>query len=622
MFITMELEVKTVIVGGGKGCRAILELAVEGRLSTISMLVLCVVDPNPDAPGMVYARGHNIATLTDLEAAARLPGLDLIIEVTGQDSVLESIYHLAPAGVRVMDHVLARVFWDVEQADMRLREELAKSLALEKQLEQDRLELQEILDAVPDVVMVINPDMRVERVNARFEQMTGIGKEEARGRPCYEVYCQVVEGERERDTCPFEEVVKTGRPVALIRYSPGGDGREESYFEVTANPVRDASGAIVRVVKTSRPITEQVLLKRETEQNEARFRQFLDAAHDLIVMKDVNGRCLYINRQAAAMMGKAPQDFIGRTDWEALPEKLARRVMDTDAKVMREKRHLAREERLFIEGKQYYLDTVRFPLLDYKGEVIGVASISRDITAQKSLQKELIQSERLAAVGKLAAGVAHEINNPLTGILTFTEGLLLDSEPDDPRREDYQTIMRETMRCRQIVRDLLDYSRAEKPRRERADLNRIVERAVALVAKQAEFHDVRFEYDLSPGLPPVSVDQNQIQQVILNLVINAKDAMNKVGTIRLATGAEADGKMTSLSISDTGCGIAPDKLKVIFEPFYTSKGAEGNGLGLPVVLSIIEQHGGEVKVESEPGKGSTFRVRLPRAEAAPVEEKG
>ncbi len=605
---------KTAIIGGGKGCRAILELAIEGRLKTISLQVMCVVDHVEDAPGMVYARQRKIPTLESIHTAVRLPGLDLILEVTGRDDVLEQIYQLVPPGVRVMDHVLARVFWDVEQAEFRLREELVKTRNLERQVEQDRRALQEILDSIPDMVFVIGRDMRIERTNARFEEMTGIRREEAIGRKCCDIYCRTDPDEIDKESgCPFLDVMRTDRPVSLIRYYPPSDDKDESYHEVTATPIRDENGDISRVVKTSRPITEQVRLKRETEENEQRFRQFLDAAYDLIVMKDLGGRYLFINQQAAGMLGKSPEDFIGRTDPDVLPARLARRIMSQDRKVMEEMRYISREERLYIEGREYYLDTVRFPLTNYKDDVIGVASISRDITGNKRLERELVESERLAAVGKLAAGVAHELNNPLTGILTFTEGLLMEAEPEDPRREDYDVIMRETMRCRQIVRDLLDYSRLESPKRETSDLNRLVERAVSLVAKQAEFHDVKFNLELSESLPPVSVDPNQVQQVILNLVINAKDAMKKTGTITLRTYSNGGKKGVVIEVADQGVGIPPEQMKIIFEPFYTTKGVEGNGLGLPVVKSIVEQHGGEVKVDSEPGKGTSFYISLPAA---------
>jgi len=607
-------SMKTAIIGGGNGGKAILELILSGRLKIISLQVMCVVDPDPEAPGMVLAREHKIPTLADMEAAVKLPGLDLILEVTGRDDVLERIYGLVPPGVRVMDHVMAQVFWDLEQSEIRLLEQLKKSQDLERQLEADRRELQEILDSLPDEVLVIDQDQTIERVNARFEQSTGISREEAKGKICCDVYCRQIGSRfKKNGTCPFDEVMRTGRPVNLIRFYEATEDQEESYHEVTAIPLWDEDGNIVRVVKTSRPITEQVRLKRETEESEQRFRQFLDGSYDLIVMKDTGGRYLFVNQHAAGMLGHQPEDFIGKTDYDVLPAKLAQRIVEQDKKVMEDKEHVSREERLKVGGKEYFLDTVRFPLTDYKDDIVGVASISRDITENKQLERELVESERLAAVGKLAAGVAHEINNPLTGILTFTESLLFEAEQDDPRKEDYEVIMRETMRCRQIVRDLLDYARIEKPKREITDLNKLVERAVSLVEKQAEFHDIQFVKKFAGDAPDVSVDPNQIQQVILNLVINAKDAMNKSGKIELETGKLEEDKGALLAIKDHGCGIPKDKLDKVFEPFYTTKGAQGNGLGLPVVKNIIEQHGGNLRVKSEPGEGTTFSICLPVA---------
>jgi two-component system NtrC family sensor kinase len=197
----------------------------------------------------------------------------------------------------------------------------------------------------------------------------------------------------------------------------------------------------------------------------------------------------------------------------------------------------------------------------------------------------------------------------------------MDTDPDDPVKEDYEVIMRETMRCRQIVRDLLDYARLEKPKREYTDLNRIIERAVNIVYKQAEFHDIRFEYDLDNDLPQALVDPSQIQQAILNLVINAKDAMNKTGAITLSSRSADSGGSAVIEVGDEGGGIPQDKMQEIFEPFYTTKGTEGNGLGLPVVMSIIEQHGGEVHIDTEVGKGTVFKLTIPAKSADAMEEE-
>jgi two-component system NtrC family sensor kinase len=454
--------IKTALIGGGQGCRAILELIKEGRLSALSLDVVGVVDPNPESAGSVYARSIGIPTFSSVDKVLGFPGLELIIELTGSDEILADLYRLMRPGIRIMDHSLARVFWDLNDSVQR-------------------------------------------------------------------------------------------------------------------------------------------------------FQRFLDSAHDLITMKDLEGRYLFINPVAAELFKRRPEDFIGKTDRDLFSPSVAALFARKDREVLDNLAHICHEETLTIQGKRYHLNTVRFPLLDYKGDCRGVCSISRDMTAQKDLQRGLIQSEKLAALGKLAAGVAHEINNPLSGILAFVEELLLDVDPNDPVRRDYEVIRREALRCRRIVRDLLDFARLHRPVRERMDLNGIVRRVLNLVAKQAAFRNIAFDLRLSPSVREVNVDAGQMQQVILNLVMNASDAMDGAGTITIATGYNEHPQEVFLTVSDHGCGIPEEDLPKIFEPFFSTKGPRGNGLGLPVIQSIVEQHAGTIAVTTEVGKGTTFKISLPAA---------
>ena len=251
-------------------------------------------------------------------------------------------------------------------------------------------------------------------------------------------------------------------------------------------------------------------------------------------------------------------------------------------------------------------------MTDYKNEIVAICSVSRDVTESRRLHHELLQTEKHAAVGKLAAGVAHEINNPLTGILTFAEELRDDSDPDSPMREDLDFIVRETLRCRQIVRDLLDFSRQHKPDRQRVKPDVVVRRAMNLVAKQASFHDITFDLQVDDRTPEISADSNQLQQAILNLIINARDAMEGRGAILLTVGLDEAG-MVALEVRDEGIGISESQLPHIFEPFFSTKGAQGNGLGLAAVRSVVDQHAGRIAVESKLGKGTVFRIVLPVA---------
>jgi two-component system NtrC family sensor kinase len=249
--------------------------------------------------------------------------------------------------------------------------------------------------------------------------------------------------------------------------------------------------------------------------------------------------------------------------------------------------------------------------------------------ALRQAEAETLRGEKLASVGLLAAGVAHELNNPLTGILTFSS-LLRKKLPDgSPDAEDLDLVIKETKRSAAIIRRLLDFAREKAPEKKFADLNRLIEDTVRIVEKPAHLRDIRIELDLERGLPPVWVDANMIEQVIMNMLVNAQQAIEEEGSITVRTRRSPQPKspgpdakpvpMVEITISDTGCGISEGDMKRIFDPFFSSKEVgKGTGLGLSVSHGIVEAHGGLIEVESTVGKGSTFRVYLPLEAAAEV----
>ncbi len=227
----------------------------------------------------------------------------------------------------------------------------------------------------------------------------------------------------------------------------------------------------------------------------------------------------------------------------------------------------------------------------------------------KKINSQLFRSEKLASLGKLAAGVAHEINNPLTGILTNSSLLLEDLPADDPRREDVEVMVHETIRCREIVKRLLDFARQTKPQKRLADINALIENIILLVRNQASFRNILIEKKLDE-IPEVLVDPDQIQQVFVNIILNAAEAMTKGGVLTVTSGTSSSGEYLVIKIADTGPGISEEVRERIFDPFYTTK-EHGTGLGLSISYGIVEQHGGTISVESSLGKGSTFVIQLP-----------
>jgi two-component system NtrC family sensor kinase len=235
-----------------------------------------------------------------------------------------------------------------------------------------------------------------------------------------------------------------------------------------------------------------------------------------------------------------------------------------------------------------------------------------------SSQRQLITAEKLASIGKLAASVAHEINNPLTGILTFAEDLVESADPQDPRLSDYDVIRRQAIRCRQIVRQLLDFSRQDQPNLRPIDMNEILLHTIEFVSKQAVFRNIVIKTDLQDALPPITADPIQIEQVFLDLLVNAAEAMPEGGLISISSLSHAKKQEVEVLVRDTGPGIAEENLPRIFEPFFSTKGGKSMGIGLAVSWNIINQHGGRLEVESEQGKGVTFHILMPWKRTMPA----
>ncbi|NIR52787.1 HAMP domain-containing protein [candidate division KSB1 bacterium] len=236
-------------------------------------------------------------------------------------------------------------------------------------------------------------------------------------------------------------------------------------------------------------------------------------------------------------------------------------------------------------------------------------------------QRQLYQSDKLASLGRLAAGVAHEINNPLTGVLTYSSFLLKRQGDDDEIREDLEVIVRETKRCREIVKGLLDFSRQAPTKKTNIPINDMITQTLGILKNQLSIKNISVQKDLSDDLPIVRVDSNQMQQVFMNLLVNAIDAIGKSGgEIKIRTSEEEieDERFIKIDIADSGGGIAKENLTKIFEPFYSTKGQKGTGLGLAVVWGIIEKHHGKITVGSEEGKGTTFTIHIPVGEGATV----
>ncbi|MBN2246756.1 MAG: cache domain-containing protein [Candidatus Aminicenantes bacterium] len=229
-----------------------------------------------------------------------------------------------------------------------------------------------------------------------------------------------------------------------------------------------------------------------------------------------------------------------------------------------------------------------------------------------NMQAHLIQSEKLASLGKLAAGIAHEINNPLGGVLIYSHLILEDTPKNSPHYENLKKIVKETSRCKDIVKGLLEFARPKEPEMSLVDINDLVNKSLYIIEGQALFQNIKIVRQFSHKLPRTVADSSQLQQVFMNIILNAAEAMGETGTLTLKTSLNGKGKYIKVDFTDTGHGILEKDMKQLFEPFFTTKEVgKGTGLGLAISYSIIQKHDGTIDVKSKPGEGSTFSVRLP-----------
>jgi PAS domain S-box-containing protein len=365
----------------------------------------------------------------------------------------------------------------------------------------------------------------------------------------------------------------------------------------------------------SRISTLQKKTNQELRETRARYKSIINELiqEDVLVIA-YDYRIVDINDTLLNRLGLQRKDVIGRYCYEIThrqdrpcsgehhPCPLIQ-TMQTEKPSQTTHMHLDKDNR----EMHYSIST--YPLLE-NNDVIGAIEISRDITSDINVQKAMMQQEKLASVGRLSAGVAHEINNPLTTILTTSMLIQEELDPQDPNYQELETITKEALRCRKIVASLLDFARQSTPSRKECDLNNIVRESVVLTNKQAAFSDLTLTCELADNMPPIHLDKGQIQQSIINLIINAIEATAAGGAISISTVYKPDQESIEIAVNDTGEGISKDDIVKIFDPFYTTKDS-GNGLGLAITHGIIEQHNGTIDVDSKLGRGTTFKITLP-----------
>jgi len=614
-----EIPMNVAIVGGGKACQNLLKILDEERLSRLRLKLLGVSDRDSEAPGFRYAQQLNLFTTTKLEELFTLEGLNLIIELTGSERVREEILRTKPSGVSFMDHKAARLLWDLIQTEME-----------KTQLERERQEYQEkekkqtqlILDSMPYRVMVVNMDMTVDTVNHTFLREFNLTPQRVIGRPCFMVrYGLDRPCEEMGKVCYIKNHLTELKEKRIIStYAEYTDERGDTHVDViTIAPIYDERGEVVQILEASRDVTDRVRLEREVEKSNTFFENLIQSTVDGIVVVDTKGNVLIFNEGMERLTGYKAQEVKHLTSFYPIDTaKENMRKMRSDDFGPPGKMNPTSMTVTTKDGQEIPV-TLSASIITMDGKEVGSVGVFTDMREILQMRKDLeeahlqlVESERIAAIGKMAAGVAHEINNPLSGILIYAELLKESLKQNGQHKRDIQEIIDQTLRCKKIVSELLEFSRQAVGKISSFSLKEIIDKTLSLLINQAFFHNISVTTDVDPRLPAMVGDMGQLQQVFTNLLINAADAMEGRGRLDIQAQFDPAKNQFVIRVSDTGPGIPETLREKIFEIFFTTKPAgKGTGLGLTITKNIVKLHGGNVKIECPPEGGTTFIIELP-----------
>jgi two-component system NtrC family sensor kinase len=476
----------------------------------------------------------------------------------------------------------------------------------------------ELFESLQEGIYIVTPEGSILDANPALVRMLGYAsKDDLLRREVAEIFVDQAERKILKEQIEHQSMLQ-GREITLIRK----DGKSIVCLN-TAATVRDNAGHIVRYQGAVMDITERREMERRLHQQQEFARRLVDSFPDLILVLDTSANYTFVSPRSKEILGYEPQE-IAAMDFArcAHPEDMPAVQALYDDIVAGRQTFASLEAR--IRHKLGKWRRIRFnfsPLWDAKGKNEGVVLSGRDVTDLKRLEEQLIQAEKLAAMGQMLAGVAHELNNPLTAILGVTELLREREGTDDPTKRQLELTHRQARRAARIVQNLLEFSRPASPHKKSLDVNGLVERTLQLHEHSLRRNNIEVEFRPEPGLPSVVGDANQLIQVFLNLVTNAEQAIREVrdsGRIQLRLASNAN--RVRVTVQDDGIGIRPEALPRIFDPFYTTKRpGGGTGLGLSICMSIIREHGGNIEAETLPAGGTAFTVTLPIAIGQPPE---
>jgi|GEM_PF-241657 len=507
---------------------------------------------------------------------------------------------------------------------------IIKDITERKRFEQEILKEKKttegILEGMPIPTFVINRHHRITYWNRACEELTGYRREEMVGTrrhwlPFYPqdrpglanlVLEQNVSGLKEyyggknlKKSPSFPGAYEASEYFDHIR----GD---ERYLYFTASPIYGDQGQITGAVQAILDLTEREKLACQLRESEEKYRRLVENSLDGIAVHTI-GKLLYANKACLEMFGYAHLRELAGVNFLKLVDPAYHQAVQRHLPEIRmhpQRIRIFELKGVKKDGTDFDIEVTSFPTT-YEGQPVLQTHI-RNITDKKRLEEQLIRSEKMAAMGQLAAGVAHEINNPLGGILVYSYLMLEELAADHPERPTVEKIVREATRCKEIIKGLLDFSRQLPARMTPTDINQLVDEVLSLVENHLIFQNVQVVKEYAPALPLILGDRGKLEQVFINLFMNAAEAMEGQGVFTVTTRRASRNRYIEIRISDTGPGIPAGYLPRVFDPFFSTKEVgRGVGLGLSISYGIIRNHRGRIYLDTTATEGTTFVIELP-----------